>query len=173
MAKQLGRDFFDDKLLLLLIGWLSDDIHYVRKAAADSLRHLSELFGDEWTRGQVLPLVHRLMAAPCKYSQRMTALYAIQVLIQSPALSHQAVHNLLLPLVLSLVSDPVANIRFTVAKTLQVLGKVMKVAAAALGGEGLGFEEVSTAVEKLRRDLDRDVRFFAEQAMDEIKLLHQ
>jgi serine/threonine-protein phosphatase 2A regulatory subunit A len=53
----------------------------------------------------------------CLVHQRMTALYAVQVL--SEALTEDVVTSEVLPLVLKMGRDPVANIRFTVARTLE------------------------------------------------------
>lgn len=43
--KQLGRDFFTDKLSWLCIGWLGDDVSMIRNAAAQNLKELIALFG--------------------------------------------------------------------------------------------------------------------------------
>jgi serine/threonine-protein phosphatase 2A regulatory subunit A len=45
LAKQLGREFFTEKLSSLCVGWLGDDIAMIRQAAASNLRvrHPAEL----------------------------------------------------------------------------------------------------------------------------------
>ena len=62
----------------------------------------------------------------------------------------------LLPTVLGMASDSVANVRFNVAKTLQEISKV--VPAAALQAQ------VRPCIEKLNNDSDFDVRYYASEA---------
>ena len=38
LAKQLGKDFFTEKLTSLCVGWLGDDIASIRQAAATNLK---------------------------------------------------------------------------------------------------------------------------------------
>ena len=38
LAKQLGKDFFSDRLTAVCVGWLGDDFASVRKAATENLR---------------------------------------------------------------------------------------------------------------------------------------
>ena len=40
LAKQLGKDFFSEKLSSLCVGWLADDISSIRQAAAHNLKVL-------------------------------------------------------------------------------------------------------------------------------------
>ena len=62
----------------------------------------------------------------------------------------------LLPTVLGMASDSVANVRFNVAKTLQQISTV--VPAAALQSQ------VRPCIEKLNNDSDFDVRYYASEA---------
>ena len=38
LAKQLGKEFFTEKLTALCVGWLGDDISSIRQAAAKNLK---------------------------------------------------------------------------------------------------------------------------------------
>ena len=38
LAKQLGKDFFTEKLISLCVGWLGDDIAVIRHAAATNVK---------------------------------------------------------------------------------------------------------------------------------------
>ena len=62
----------------------------------------------------------------------------------------------LLPTVLGMASDSVANVRFNVAKTLQQVSTV--VPAAALQAQ------IRPCIEKLNNDSDFDVRYYASEA---------
>jgi serine/threonine-protein phosphatase 2A regulatory subunit A len=63
----------------------------------------------------------------------------------------------ILPLVLEMAMDNVANIRFNVAKALEKI--------AVVCGPGVYTTEVRPVLEILVDDQDRDVRFFAEKAL--------
>ena len=61
----------------------------------------------------------------------------------------------------ALVSDRIPNIRFNVAKALEVLSSAV---AGQAGGKEIVVESILPSLEKLRADPDADVRFFAEKA---------
>lgn len=156
LAEHLGGQFFSEKLNALCLTWLADDVHAVRKAAAENLQKLSMQFGEQWCRQQIVPRLER-MHSHTNYSQRMTSLYGAQVLVI--CLSQGTLTSSILPFVLRMVSDAVPNVRFTVARTLQLMLKASKVAS----------EEVNEALGTLAVDADRDVRFFANKALKDMQ----
>jgi serine/threonine-protein phosphatase 2A regulatory subunit A len=78
LASQLGKDFFDDKLLKLCISWLGDTVFSIRDAATTNLKRLVEIFGCDWAKNTVLPQV-MTMAHNDNYLYRMTTLFALSV----------------------------------------------------------------------------------------------
>ncbi len=134
LGKQLGVDFFNDKLVSLCMGWLSDDVFSIRKE-------------------QIVPKVQK-MYNHTSFSQRLTALYAVQVLL--PALTAKIIEESIMPLIAAMASDAVPNIRFTVAKTLEVAIPVFR-------SKDISVTEASSILTKLSKDLDRDVRFYADK----------
>lgn len=62
-----------------------------------------------------------------------------------------------------LASDPIPNIRFNVAKALEVLTTVL---AQQEGGIELVKENIIPSLEKLKDDGDADVRYFAGKALE-------
>lgn len=169
-AKQLGKEFFTDKLSVLCTAWLSDDVFSIRKAAAANFTELSRTFGEDWTREHIIPAIEKLYSNKIKFSQRMTALYASQVLL--PILSAEIVESKIIPVLISLSHDPIPNVRFTVAKTVQTILVPQKNADSDSGRANLcdNANIVSMIIPVLRRlsnDLDRDVRFYASQVLSE------
>ena len=90
----------------------------------------------------------------------MTTLMAISAF--SSVVGNEVVESTLLPIVIRMAEDPVPNIRFNVAKTLQVL---------------CGYLDENTIQRKVRpvlnqlledRDGDVDVRYFANRALQSI-----
>ena len=163
LAQHLGGDFFSDKLNALCLTWLGDDVYAVRRAAAENLEMLADHFGEQWSCQQLVPRLES-MHSHTNYLQRMTALYGVQVLARS--LSRDTLETTLLPSVLELAIDPVPNVRFTVARTLEVVVRESGGLDSGAKGSGLGREIVS-ALNKLLSDSDKDVRFFAEKVNKE------
>jgi serine/threonine-protein phosphatase 2A regulatory subunit A len=154
LARQLGIDFFSDKLASLCVGWLGDDIASIRTAAAENLKDLASVFGTEWTTEYILPSIEEIRHHE-SYLRRMTA--AVQACgLMSTEMEASTVTTEILPLVLEMAMDDVANIRFNVAKALETIGVVC--------GHEVYTSEVRPVIDILMEDQDRDVRFFAEKA---------
>lgn len=72
-------------------------------------------------------------------------------------------HDSIMPAVVELAHDPVPNIRFNVAKSLEALAPVL-LAASDDTREALG-EQVKTTLLQLQNDNDVDVKYFAQRAL--------
>ena len=89
------------------------------------------------------------------YLYRMTVLYAIVAI--APVVSAEVLHGMMLPMATHMASDPVANVRFNVAKTLRQLLPLLE--RSAIG------ERVKPCLGALSDDPDHDVRYFASQGL--------
>lgn len=116
--------------------WLVDNVFAIREAATVNVRNLVEKFGSDWARVSVCGLPPSFMSYVCapsffqvailpkvlamaqenNYLHRMTTLFAINLLVE--VCSQEVTKEIMLPVVLKLAEDPVANVRFNVAKTL-------------------------------------------------------
>ncbi len=156
LADQLGCAFFNDKLSNMCMTWLGDEVYSIRRAAAENLKHLSVLFGEVWTLEHVVPRIER-MHSHANYSHRLTAVYAIQVLV--PSFSQRSLEQVLVPILLHMVKDSVPNIRLAVARTLQDI--------VSIGGSNMEkkylLSSVSPVLTSMSEDNDRDVRYYATQ----------
>lgn len=86
LANQLGKDFFNEKLGNLCMEWLGDCVFSIREAATINLRKLTEVFGVEWAKQQIIPKI-TAMANHSNYLYRMTTIFAMTVrssLFQDP-----------------------------------------------------------------------------------------
>jgi len=63
----------------------------------------------------------------------------------------------MLPVVIGLSKDTVANVRFNVAKTLQKIGPLMD--ASTIN------QQIKPCLDKLNLDADTDVKYFAQEAL--------
>ncbi|CEG78577.1 hypothetical protein RMATCC62417_13160 [Rhizopus microsporus] len=159
LASQLGIGFFDDKLLDLCLSWLGDTVFSIRDAATTNLKKLVEIFGYDWAKNTILPRVNE-MAHNENYLYRMTTLFALTTMAVS--LTPEIIKDNVLPTVVELVNDPIPNVRFNVAKSLEVLAPILKQNPQTA-------EAVSTKIndilQQLSQDSDVDVKWFAEKAI--------
>ena len=81
----------------------------------------------------------------------------------APTLTPEVIRENVLSTVLTLVNDPIPNIRFNVAKSLEVLA--ISLSASAEGKE-LARTRIVPAVQVLQGDTDPDVRYFAGKAFE-------
>lgn len=180
LASQLGVKFFDEKLSTLCMSWLGDTVFSIREASTQNLKKLTEVFGVEWASEAIVPKVAAMAEHP-NYLYRMTTCFAVSIL--APALSLPVVAQSVLPILQTLVNDPIPNIRFNVAKSYAVLIDILKrlpdspsatiVDLEKQGetnfpgsprGQQLIRDEVMPPLEKLMQDDDIDVRYFATTA---------
>lgn len=126
----------------------------VRNAAVDNFKNLVAVFGVEWTNAVLLPQILAL-AQDSSFLNRLTTLFAINALVTvcPPTLIQSFA-----PVVAGLYKDPIANIRFNVAKTAELL--VPHLTASV-------FEtELRPVLTTLTTDEDKDCQFFAARALD-------
>lgn len=154
LAGQLGVEFFDDKLNTLCMTWLVDQVFAIREAATQNLKQLVMKFGQDWAQSTVLPRVAAL-SEEGNYLHRMTCLFSISVLAE--ACGPRITEQLLLPTILKLSHDFVANVRFNVAKTLQKIGPILE--------SNVVNQQVKPCLNDLYLDVDKDVKFFAKEAL--------
>lgn len=107
LAKQLGKDFFTEKLTTLCVGWLGDDIASIRMAAAANLKDLAALFGTGWALGYLVPAIVDIRQHK-SYLRRLTALKACASM--AVVVNPDAARNEMLPLLLEMSTDQVRRV---------------------------------------------------------------
>lgn len=177
LASQLGVKFFDEQLSALCMGWLGDTVFSIREAATHNLKKLTEVFGVEWASEAIIPKVMAMGNHP-NYLYRMTTCFAITTL--ATVVSMDVIAKSILPMLDKLVVDDIPNIRFNVAKTYAVLIDVLQrlpdegtvyqleksgeAKTPSPQGQELIQQRVIPSLEKLQKDDDVDVRYFATTA---------
>ncbi|KAF9103423.1 hypothetical protein BGX29_003383 [Mortierella sp. GBA35] len=159
LATQLGVEFFDEKLGALCMSWLGDSVFSIREAATVNLRKLTEVFGVDWAKQTISPKVLAMGTHP-NYLYRMTTIFAITAM--APAVTPEVIRDYILPTVTNLVSDPIPNIRFNVAKSIEALIPVLMQNPDTAP---LVDQQLKPALVKLSEDSDNDVRFFSQKAL--------
>ncbi|KAI8360277.1 ARM repeat-containing protein [Mortierella sp. GBAus27b] len=159
LATQLGVRFFDEKLGALCMSWLGDSVFSIRDAATINLRKLTEVFGVDWAKQTIIPKVLAMGTHP-NYLYRMTTIFAITAM--ASAVTPEVIRDYILPTVTHLVSDPIPNIRFNVAKSIEALTPVL---SQDPDTKPLVEQQLKPALLKLSEDTDNDVRFFSQKAL--------
>ncbi|KAG6813780.1 hypothetical protein H0H92_007192 [Tricholoma furcatifolium] len=159
LANQLGKPFFDEQLGNLCMSWLGDTVYSIREAATVNLKKLTEVFGVEWAKVAIVPKVMGMGQHP-NYLFRMTTVQAITTI--TPSLSLDIIRADIIGPLLILANDPIPNIRFNVAKALEVLASAF---SGTKEGRDLIEQQVIPALEQQKNDQDADVRYFATRAL--------
>ncbi|XP_053462044.1 serine/threonine-protein phosphatase 2A 65 kDa regulatory subunit A alpha isoform-like [Nycticebus coucang] len=108
----------------------------------------------EWAYATIIPKVLAMSGDP-NYLPRMTMLFCINVLFRVCGQGITA--KCMLPTVLRMAGDPVANVHFNVAKSLQKIGPILVNSTLQ--------SEVKPILEKLTQDQDVDVKYLAQEAL--------
>lgn len=162
----------------IVVPLLYDDVFEVRKAAARAFcessvcdRQMSDIssgkgftgayngepqqdMGQMWLDCFVLPQLESLRTSVV-FHHRILALHMIVLLILEKIVNTQDVRfNILFNIALTLVEDPVPNVRISLCKVMEVL-----LQNCCSRDENL--ESLIEAVDKLLKDEDTDVRYFA------------
>ena len=76
LARQLGENFYNDRLHSISAAWLQDSIFTIREAAIENLKELTKIFGAQWASRHAIP---RLMAlhTDANYLHRQTPLFGV------------------------------------------------------------------------------------------------
>ncbi|KAM7533315.1 hypothetical protein Aperf_G00000120897 [Anoplocephala perfoliata] len=151
LADQLGEAFFEARLMEHILSWLADAAYAVREAAVANLTRLTAKFGTEWAQRHFLARIKELSQNE-NYLQRMIALQCIISI--SSLIDSSTCTQILLPIALEMDHDRVPNVRFKVAQALAKVGTVV------------GVNEVMPCLQRLLKDTDTDVRFYAAEAIE-------
>lgn len=127
LAAQLGQDYFEERLSDMCMSWLADNVYSIRgmllyivqngcvshdanfvffvslllsvEAATINLRKLTESFGVEWAKTNIIPRV-LAMHSNANYLHRLTSLAAVRVLCE--AVNPETIQTLMIPLAVEL-----------------------------------------------------------------------
>jgi serine/threonine-protein phosphatase 2A regulatory subunit A len=160
LAKYMGEVQFTQELNSLLMVWLVDQVFSVRAAAASAFRRLSEVLGIPWCETNVVPQLQALLTHK-NYLYRISAMLCAGTLAELGG--GPLVDKHLVPMVVNMSSDPVPNVRFNAAKTIQAMhGTCKTVSRVSIQ------EDLLPCLKRLLEDEDPDVKFFAKKAWSEI-----
>ena len=154
VAQLLGAAFYEDRLSNLCMSWIGDQVAAVRDRATTNLSVLSTVFGPAWAVANLIPKL-KALASRKSYLYRMTCLSTCLDLC--PILGRDGATQNLVPIVLSLLSDPVPNVRFHLSKVLGLMAPQLPADTTR--------KLILPALDRLSGDADSDVAYFAMQSV--------
>lgn len=168
LAENLGVQFFNQQLSDLCLSWLWDIVFSIREGAVNNLKRLTEIFGPEWCRDEI---ISRLLKSDSQllenFIYRFTLLSALTVLVT--VVSPDTITEQILPFVKHLADDAVPNIRFNAAKSYAVITEVLCQDKAQYST--LIKESILPSLNTLCEDSDVDVKYFANQSLEKCNKL--
>ena len=164
LVEHLGEQFFNQQLSDFCISWLWDTVFSIRQAAIDNLTKLTEIFGPEWCCDKIVSRLLRFDSQLLdNFIYRFTLLSALTALV--PVISSIAITEQVLPFVRHLADDAVPNVRFNVAKSYAVIVEAL-VKDDKQTYLSLIQDTILSSLEKMTKDDDIDVRYFAQQSLN-------
>lgn len=164
LAEHLGVQFFNQQLSDFCLSWLWDTVFSIRQAAVNNLTKLTKIFGPEWCRDEIISRLLKFDSQLLEnFIYRFTLLSALTALV--PVISLDAVTDQVLPFVKHLADDAVPNIRFNVAKSYTVIVEAL-VTKDKQTHLSLIQDTILPSLQKLIKDDDIDVKYFAQQSLN-------
>ena len=150
LVQLLGQERFKERLSEALVKWVEDPVFAVREAVLEAFGQLASTLGAAWINSLMLPFLRRL-SVHAVFTKRMITLVALTKL-------HKVLYPQDLVEILGrLVGDPVPNIKFNAAKVIKLVG--------SLSSAALRQTHFIPLLQRLKRDPDFDVRYFATDAL--------
>lgn len=165
LARLLGHHRYDEKLAELGLGWLDDPVSCVRRAAGKCHAHLIKAFGTQWALNSGLIDKLLQLATHENYLRRQVCLGLAADLLTQVSVDYVTI-GFLMPVVEGLRSDPVPNVRITLAKAIQSITPVLLAERPDILRD-----TCLPALQQLSIDTDQDVQFFSQQALNLIPAL--
>lgn len=137
------------QIIPLIREWLRDIAFAVREEICKSLPGIISVINNPEITEMILELLVSLIYDPT-YSIRQSALMAIYYI--SDVLSNDENTEKVLPSVILMSSDPIPNVRILCAKVLVKLKKCVNTK---------GISQINLSLKLLRKDSDKDVKYFA------------
>jgi serine/threonine-protein phosphatase 2A regulatory subunit A len=158
LAKCLGEEQFTEELSNLFAVWLEDPVFSVRDAVAHIFRRLYEVLGLSWCETHIIPRLQAMLAHG-NYLYRISAVLCAGRLAEVAAGAF--LEKQLVPLVVKMAADPVPNVRFNAAKTIQAMRPF-----AAKSNPAVAEGSLLPCLRRQLDDQDPDVKFFARRALE-------
>eukprot|EP01126_Amoeba_proteus_P020470 TRINITY_DN2081_c0_g1_i27.p1 TRINITY_DN2081_c0_g1~~TRINITY_DN2081_c0_g1_i27.p1 ORF type:complete len:191 (-),score=46.19 TRINITY_DN2081_c0_g1_i27:351-842(-) len=156
LAQNLDLNFFLERLAPLCFSWLHDPVYRVRYDATINLKKIVQVLGVEFYH-DVVHLKLLEAAKETNYLYRSVVLWTVNSL--SEILPMDVIGEKLLPIVMSLVDDPVSNIKLNVITSLEIILKRWNLPSDLSS-------RVQSVLRKFQQDKDLGVRECADHVLN-------
>eukprot|EP01061_Rhynchopus_euleeides_P016621 TRINITY_DN27941_c0_g1_i1.p1 TRINITY_DN27941_c0_g1~~TRINITY_DN27941_c0_g1_i1.p1 ORF type:complete len:632 (+),score=270.17 TRINITY_DN27941_c0_g1_i1:179-1897(+) len=160
LAKLMGPEAFEQELSKIVVGWLTDQVCEIRTLVAKVLCDLWDTFGEQWGRTALVKKVG-VLANKENYMHRVALLYFLGCVAKSGKCSDFVINTDFLPYFQLMARDKVPNVRFNVAKAIELcLPKIDPQTSVA---------KWKPLLDELENDSDHDVKHFARKALVQLR----
>jgi serine/threonine-protein phosphatase 2A regulatory subunit A len=149
-------DLFIKIMEPIFMGFLKDRAHTIREFGVKKLPSLIQVYKTEWVYNGLLPKLNDALNKDNGYLFRITAIYCLQAVAQS--VSQEIANDKILPILLKTGKDSVPNVKFTVIKLLKGLNTKSEIINM----------QIKPYFQELTNDPDRDVAYFATDALNSL-----
>ncbi|KAK0427309.1 hypothetical protein QR680_010162 [Steinernema hermaphroditum] len=152
LTELIEEDYFNESLLEISCA--------VRHATSTFFQLAVQQYGSQWFTEKVLPNISELAKSNARFQVRLTGIGCLRDV--SASLDKNCIVEHVLPILDELSGDAVPNMRFNVAKSLQIIGKIVDNEAKK--------DVIVPIVKRLCDDVDFDVRYYAGKALEDLEL---
>lgn len=158
LSKLFGKDVFVKNLESIFLTYMSNTAASVREMGIKKSRELAEKFKQDWVNSSFIPRVIEMFNVDKQgYNYRMCCLHSLQAVM--PYIGKDQISTLIIPIFLKGMKDPIPNVRFTVAR-------IISKTRSQLDGSVFN-SQIVPALKEMTNDTDRDVQYFANQALND------
>lgn len=151
-------DMFTKHLEPLFFTYLKDKTYAVRDVGVKKLKGLCQAFKSDWCSNTLIPKLIEANGKDNNYLMRVTALYSLSAV--ASAMNQEFNSNNVLPLLVKAVKDPVPNVKF-------VLSQIFKNTINSFLDKDK--PQLKASLTELSNDADKDVSYFAQEAIALLK----
>lgn len=117
LSKAFGKEVFTKHLESIFLSYLTNTAASVREMGIKKAREIGEKFKAEWIVANFIPkVVENYNIDKQGYNYRMCSLSSLHAVM--PYLGKEQISQLLVPIFLKAMKDPIPNVRFCVAKII-------------------------------------------------------
>lgn len=145
ITRHLGEEAFIRHLQPIYLSFFTDSVNDVRESGVNSLTTLTTIMTPEWIVGDLIPKLEDAYHNQSNFVTRITVLRGMGSIFVNP--------DQYAPIFNEAAKDKVANVKLVLCKTLKKLSAKIDIS------------QFRNILQDLSRDGDKDVKFYALQAL--------
>ncbi|CAG9331656.1 unnamed protein product [Blepharisma stoltei] len=154
LGRQLGLEFFSMHLDSIMKKLLNDSVFSVRESIIKGYKELSELYGSTWAEAKISEEIAEFQASE-SYLRRMTMISMVKAFLSK--MSEEKILAIVVPMIVSLSSDAVPNIRLNIARLIKEVFPLVTDASTK--------DRIKAILKTMSRDDDVDVKFYSDLSL--------